>query len=99
MLSEGTSPMSPLTPQFLILVRETELPFYLRSAWKIKPVWLSDSCCYFFFKVIVETVFESFCLQVTNSLKAKKKKVGEKKLFRGPGIWWVEKKYLQRQPS
>ena len=45
-------------------------------------------------KVIVENVFESFCLQVTNSLKAKKKKEGEKKLFGDLGIWWVEKKYL-----
>ena len=53
---------------------------------------------FFFFKVIVEIVFESFCLQVTNSLKAKRKKEGENKLLGDLGIWWVEKKYLWRQP-
>ena len=78
----GNITPSPLTPQFLILVRETELPFYLRSAWKIKPIWLSDSCCYFFLKGNCRKCLWVILLTSNKFVKSKEKKRGWEEIVR-----------------
>lgn len=87
MLSEGTSLLPPLTPQLLILVREPELPFYLRSAWKIKPIWLFDSYC-----LVLVVVSELLCFTGIKLMKGKEER--RETLFRDLGIWKLKRQHL-----